>query len=249
MESYKIRVNNPAESTEAQELFFELGYEKRSVARYYPSWISNFHGCNGRDLKYTSEPADRWLIRCKEITLPQLRDLVVLHRNDVNDATHAGRSGSEYFVDRNDTVFFFDGVEGIEKQVDVNNLKPIHNPVEQGLISSADALRALADGREVLIQYLGNTRWFDVPEDETLDELRSSSNKFRLKPRTITLNIEIPAPFEPKEGESYWILNPYCDEGYCEERHNNGYTSIGVWRTEEDVKQVVEALRGALNNG
>lgn len=26
MERYKIRVNNPAESTEAQELFFELGY-------------------------------------------------------------------------------------------------------------------------------------------------------------------------------------------------------------------------------
>ncbi|WP_236489833.1 hypothetical protein, partial [Escherichia coli] len=35
MENYKIRVNNEAESKEAQELFFELGYSWPGCENYY----------------------------------------------------------------------------------------------------------------------------------------------------------------------------------------------------------------------
>lgn len=90
--NYKVRVNNGAESKEAQELFFELGYSwygnKKQVSylesidkgefSHLLAWsVGSFEkviqmGCGSED--------------AKEFTLSQLRTMVVLHRNDVNDA-------------------------------------------------------------------------------------------------------------------------------------------------------------------
>ena len=73
--------------------------------------------------------------------------------------------------------------------------------------------------------------------------------QFRLKPRTITINgIEVPAPFEPKEGETYWCFNTqtvigYGHNVYESERADRCFINMGAWRTEEEIKQVVAALR------
>ena len=77
--------------------------------------------------------------------------------------------------------------------------------------------------------------------------------KFRLKSKTITLNgIEVPATFNPKEGEVFYYINDYSENGYdwvnyCDNLFNNTVW-IGKWRNEDEIKQVIAALRSAFNN-
>ena len=114
------------------------------------------------------------------------------------------------------------------------------------LISGKDALIALANGDEV--EYYKH-EWMNVNRLSVRD-LTSSDNtyKFRLKPRTITLNgVEVPAPFEPKEDCTVFIIDDgktcqyrtYDYEFGAEDESN----WIGIWRTEGEIKQVVAALR------
>ena len=109
------------------------------------------------------------------------------------------------------------------------------------LISGKEALIALANGDEV--EYYKH-EWMDVNRLSVRD-LTSSDNmyKFRLKPRTITINgIEVPAPFEPKEYEDCYMLTDLYEHGYT--RTSWKYSkSVPAWRTEEEVIQVVAALR------
>ena len=72
---------------------------------------------------------------------------------------------------------------------------------------------------------------------------------FRLKPRTISLNgIEVPAPFEPKDGDEAWFVSDDhgCGYAYVECSEFTKFI-LGAWRTEEEIKQVVEALRSVFN--
>lgn len=81
MENYKVCVNNEAESKEAQDLFFELGYVwtdtkcqtqmKYTIPVIYSSFEDGDLCCDKNDVNHNH----------KEITLPELRDLVVLKRN------------------------------------------------------------------------------------------------------------------------------------------------------------------------
>ena len=112
------------------------------------------------------------------------------------------------------------------------------------LISGKEALIALANGESV--EFLNNGDWGDVGEMIILNHFTQDSFKFRLKPRTITLNgIEVPAPFEPNHGDEIWFLNPDYGCGYADGDYDPAESVIqfGVWRTEDEVKQVVAALR------
>ena len=72
---------------------------------------------------------------------------------------------------------------------------------------------------------------------------------FRLKPRTITINgIEVPAPFEPEDGEDCraYIIDTKNVNGY-DWQHSSHYKSGYIaWRTEDEIKQVVSALRSVF---
>lgn len=81
MDNYKIKVKDEAESKEAQELFEQLGYSNRQSKRF--GFVYTQAGEIGCD---SMEHWDYYTDLCKELTLPQLRDLVVLKRNDANDA-------------------------------------------------------------------------------------------------------------------------------------------------------------------
>ena len=109
------------------------------------------------------------------------------------------------------------------------------------LISGKEALIALANGDEV--EYYKH-EWMDVNRLSVRD-LTSSDNmyKFRLKPRTITINgIEVPAPFEPKEYEDCYMLTDLYEHGYT--RTSWKYSkSVPAWRSESEIRQVVVALR------
>ena len=119
------------------------------------------------------------------------------------------------------------------------------------LISGKEALIALANGKEV--EYWCETdpsiqkRWTPI---KALNEYKLSyflENKprfeFRIKPRIIKLELEIPAPFEPKEGETYWfITDSECGYNWVENKEGCR-VGIAAWRTEGEIKQVVAALR------
>ncbi|OAM07738.1 hypothetical protein AZK46_15745 [Acinetobacter baumannii] len=124
---------------------------------------------------------------------------------------------------------------------------------DPALISGADALRALACGR--LVQWTSKDfpNWTDlditnINAKNFIDEerIKSSGFKYRLKPQTIKVELELPKPFEPKDGETYWHIYPSAEKGYHFVRSfedDDVWCQFGAWRTEEEIKQVVEQLR------
>lgn len=249
MNNYKIKVNNEAESREAQDLFEQLGF---TWAGDYPEngdWYSHLYAekstCCHLPIYVWNGLGDKF----QELTLSQLRDLVVLHRKDVKDATHTdgerkgflSSDGVEYFWNAYDLEWF----KAKQMTFAYEKFKPIQ---EQGLISGADALRALADGKEVQCTITGKNDWTkDIYGIQPYYFLGGGVGQFqfRLKPRTITLNVEIPAPFEPSECEEFYVLSSVQPTGYIR-THLKSHALLGAWHTEEEIKQVVEALRGGI---
>ena len=121
------------------------------------------------------------------------------------------------------------------------------------LISGKEALIALANGEDV--QYISagmsdSGFWSDSEKTKnfTIHDFYSGSWAFRLKPRTITLNgIEVPAPFEPKEDCIVFIIDDGKTCNYRQYDYEFGAEDesnwIGIWRTEDEIKQVVAALK------
>ena len=111
------------------------------------------------------------------------------------------------------------------------------------ILTGKEALIALANGEEV--ENWNGSIWWDVKGTWQIDVFLKTDRKFRLKPRTITINgIEVPAPFEPKVGEKYWFIADYVSSGYSDTKEGTGInSSIGKWKTEEEIRQVVAALR------
>lgn len=207
MNNYKIKVNNEAESKEAQELFFELGYKfeffadiqacRQSEAFGFPYFVQANEF--GQILFAIGQ-----LEKAKELTLPQLRDLVAQSK-----------------------------------------------PTEQGLISGADALRALADGEEVLWRTKTNAEVKSFrKQTPDLDLVLSGDCNYRfwIKPCTIRIELEIPACGKNyKHGQLIWILNSLEPKEYCSViLDESDELPAYWWETEEEIKQVVAALRGGI---
>lgn len=258
MDNYKIKVKDEAESKEAQELFFELGYSWPGCVKYY-----NNIGSYTFIAAYPDEMLLRWRGDTdKELTLPQLRDLVVLKRNDVKDATHRDKQQNSIYLTSDMVIYYWQGEwckSAINKSNDyenyiANSLTPIAKPQDPALISGDVAL---ANVHKCTVQYLHDDepygRWTTIT-----DHLWSQYHlgmfldpdtkfKFRFKPQTIKLELELPKPFEPEEDCHVYILDDGKTDGYrrysYEVHGDKGNTFIGIWRTEEEIKQVVEQLR------
>lgn len=105
----------------------------------------------------------------------------------------------------------------------------------------------MANGEEVQIEC--NKQWVSVENCQVYQFLYKNCNyKFRLKPRTITINgIEVIKPQKnmPKKGDDVFTLDFTRHEGYvswtCQSSINT--FSRDWWKSEDEVKQVVEALR------
>ena len=118
------------------------------------------------------------------------------------------------------------------------------------LISGKEALIALANGENVESKKIGlvdryDIPWLDTPKTRQLTVLDFISGQwsFRLKPKPIAINgIEAPAPFEPNEFEDCYMLSDLYAHGYT--KTSLKYSkSVSAWRTEDEIKQVVSALR------
>ena len=134
------------------------------------------------------------------------------------------------------------------------------------LISGKEALIALANGERIEACVTHRLKkdewhWFDaksltVNEIEVMETVGNPDGSnilaiaFRLKPRTITLNnTEVPAPFEPEIGDKYWIIETSSEYSYSyissfeNDSQDKCLIQLGAWRTEEEIKQVIAALR------
>ena len=126
------------------------------------------------------------------------------------------------------------------------------------LISGKEALIALANGGEVeMSDESVGMDWTSINKKGFLIEVSGCSPslhvffcedkevKFRLAPQTIKITIEVPAPFEPKEGEDCrcYYINTALKHGFDWYHSTHHESNRVAWRTESDIKQVVEALR------
>ena len=121
------------------------------------------------------------------------------------------------------------------------------------LISGKEALKLVADG---VVQYIHSSEtqeiwttitdhfWCQYNLGMFLDA--NTAFKFRLKPRTITINnIEVPAPFEPKDDEECCFISDESVDGYHTISYNSErYSGVvfGLY-SPSDIEQVVAALR------
>lgn len=119
------------------------------------------------------------------------------------------------------------------------------------LISGREAKLAWASGEDIELcykQHKEENTWFLLLSTDPLSTFDRDDFLFRLKPRTITLNnIEVPAPFEPKEDYVVFILDDSKISGYrrysYEVDGDSNSSFYGLWRTEDEIEQVVAALR------
>ncbi|EME5683898.1 hypothetical protein M8L49_04405 [Acinetobacter baumannii] len=260
MDNYKIKVNDEAESKEAQELFFELGYSWLCCGKYY-NRIGNY--------TFITAYPDEMLLRMgwggdtdKELTLPQLQDLVVLKRNDVKDATHRDKRDESIYLTSDKVIYYWQGEwckSAINKSNDyenyiANSLTPVPKNQDQGLISGAEAKLAWANGTALQINKKDtNCGFIDISNDYSLGIFENDDYEFRLKPQTIKLELDLPKPFEPKEGEIYYYLKPSNAWGFgCgewgDDSMQNEYIQYGAWPTKEDVLKVIDQLRKLRGN-
>jgi len=138
VENLKIKVNSESESKEAQELFFELDYnwfKKGYMEVKTPETIMSFE--NG-----ALSTGIRGSINHKEITLPELRDLVVLKRNSIDDATHIDKIGEPWLVSGNNEFYSWADSGWMQESENVvlnYNPKPIEKKeMKEYLVKSQD---------------------------------------------------------------------------------------------------------------
>ena len=132
--NYKIKVNSEAESKEVQGLLEKLGFKKSVWGRYSDYFIfanSNYYSRD--DISNFSE------CDYKEITLPELRDLVVLKHNSIDDATHACDYPSGLGVELSGVWYAYNYYEkkwelwGDDPEYKIEDLKPIEKPMKEYL--------------------------------------------------------------------------------------------------------------------
>ena len=124
------------------------------------------------------------------------------------------------------------------------------------LISGKEAKLAWANGNSVQIRpKTPSETWEDLSSKHSLDIFdQVISHEFRLKPRTIMIgDVEVPAPFEPKDGEEVYFIDCETNKGYSSDIIGCGcednWIQFGAWRTESEIKQVVAALRKLFKGG
>ncbi|MDO7235171.1 hypothetical protein Q5M68_17790 [Acinetobacter baumannii] len=276
MNNYKIFLFGRNDKSQAIDLFLQLGYSlaTRRESYLHPLVTALYAHSDGNIYTSADEPEIH-----TSIILSQLNDLVVLHRNDVNDANWETEGGDQIFKDSNDKSYIYrsDGWDELqchemrqamwEKPL-LPKAQPSGAPTEYNTIK-VEGLEGLVDGKAALTAALaGETvqisvepweekNWdtFNPLEDDLSTKVFFTGMSegvqkvfFRIKPKTILINgVEVPAPFKPKEGDTFYYLNDGEECGYIKCEHDWAFDpkhlNFGAWRTEEEIKQVVAALR------
>lgn len=258
MKKLKIRVNGNID--ELVDLFKQLG------CKYFnhTGSVFNYMFFENGGIYFCKLKKDFDEYECKEITLPQLRDKVVLHRNDVGDANAKDDTLHSLYLSSDGVVYFFHPFHKKWVESEINGKDDLMSKVEkiqgvnvENLISGEEALSKVHTGT---VQYICLTnpvknQWVTIT-DHFWDQYhlgvflnKDTTWRFRLKPRTIKIgDVDVPAPFEPKHGDKYYHISIQASLGYgWDEWESSNYDArasiFGAWRTECEIKQVVAALR------
>ena len=123
------------------------------------------------------------------------------------------------------------------------------------LISGKDALIALANGGDVI--YINTfykekpTRYWGDAKECTVEQFFNGEWIFKIEPRTITLNnIEVPCNKSKHDKDDVvWVISTACENWY-DWIHGSDCDFNTLYReTEEEIKQVVSALRSVFKGG
>lgn len=138
MENLKIKVGS--EGRQEQELFFYLGYswQMENPGDFYGVETGWIYANKIHMVLYAGSCKDE---EYKEITIHQLKDMVILKRNDVRDATHKYH-GCDFYIDSDKCIYqfmntgWFKDVEGNLRYDDISRF-PIQKPQVEYLIKVA----------------------------------------------------------------------------------------------------------------
>lgn len=136
MELLKVSVSSDEDRQEVSSLFSWLGLNNAGVSND-SEWIA----CDDEAFAgYSNKEMNSFTIhKFKEVTLSQLRDIVVLKRNDVNDATHiAYDNDAKYFLGSSGEWYYFSH-EGWHKiKEPALGAKPIEKEMKEYLVKVGD---------------------------------------------------------------------------------------------------------------
>ena len=124
MENYKVRVNNWDDSKEVQELYIALG-ATCGVEQITSKWVCSYY----KQITFYDLLPN---VDFKQVTLQHLRDLVVLKRNDINDANYESGNGKrKYYLTNTESFEFINGAwVNIDEYVDGVCFKSINKEGE-----------------------------------------------------------------------------------------------------------------------
>ncbi len=163
MENLKVYVKNEAESKEVQELFFELGGDFYFGGKLHSNTHSRLVTINKDGLMANLEFGGFDYV---EITLQQLRDLVVLKRNDVFDANYESENGDrKYYLTDAEFFEFINGAwVNIDELADGMSFKFIDKEGEVKVKEYLDKKYSIRKVKQTSGDNLVPSGWIEVPE-------------------------------------------------------------------------------------
>nr|DAF69083.1 MAG TPA: hypothetical protein [Caudoviricetes sp.] len=150
---------------------------------------------------------------------------------------------------------FFDSQYG--RTISIEKLRDLvaqSKSKEQGLISGEEAKLAWAKGEYIQLRDKKDSNrdnWIDVFPTLMISAFDADEYyEFRLKPRTVKLEIEVPACGKNyKVGQLIWILNSLDPREYCSVVLDESDDLPAYWwEKEAEIKIVVEQLKKGLKN-
>lgn len=122
MEDIKVKASNESERKEIQELLYKLGYNLVNNIACEKWFVVASLYSSGINFDYYAE--------VKEIKLQYLRDLVVLKRNSIDDATHYYGDSKYYLTDSEFYQYSENKWVNIDEHVDGMTFKKINKEVK-----------------------------------------------------------------------------------------------------------------------
>lgn len=160
MENLKVYVKNEDESKEVQDLFFELGGDFYFGGKFHCNTHLNLVTINKDGLMANLELDGFDYV---EITIHQLRDLVVLKRNSIDDASFKDAFGDIWYVDSTNSYWMFENDIWREAEEPLFKLEPIKKEGEVKMKEKEYIAKVSGDWRLVESHELVSGR-IEVPE-------------------------------------------------------------------------------------
>ncbi|WP_407561706.1 hypothetical protein [Acinetobacter baumannii] len=260
MDNYKIKVKGELDISKATLALNSLGYVLGNLPK---DSIHVIYAMADKTVQYVTydDGYDYHGIEAKDLTVDQLKDKAVLHRNNPNDGNYSlfisePQGHLNLYKTSEDIFYVFCSRLNIwdkSRAVNINTEGLVKKGGEKdpALISGADAHQALLAGENVQYSGYGEQYWdtaLNCNIGVFLNHEKFPDFKFRIVPRTIKVELELPKPFEPKVGEEYFYINSGRESGFAKKLHDGKKldymaTQFGAYRTEEEIKQVVDQLR------